>query len=85
MSLDLLKACVEGYQERMTDQQILGVHTGFWAGYYSKAKKPKPIKTIVNKILNSKKSEHVDDAPDVDAFLAQEQMFQERLAMQTKI
>lgn len=85
MSMDMLKACIEGYQERLTDQQILGVHAGFWAGYYSKARKPKPIKTIITKILNSKKSEHVDDAPDVDAFLAREQLFQERLASQTKI
>lgn len=84
MSLEVLKACVEGYQERLTDQQILGVHTGFWAGYYSKAKKPKSLKTIINKMLSSKKSDHVDEAPDVDTFLAREQMFQERLALQNK-
>lgn len=86
MSLEMLQACVQGYQERLLDQQFLCVHAGFWAGYYSNSKKPKPLKTVLTKLAHAARAvkKHVDEDPDVEAFLAQEKVFQERLSKQTK-
>lgn len=84
MSLDTFNACVEGYQDRLFDMQLLQVHGGFWSGYYMGSKKPKPLHVILKKIIKSRKTpkrkqEHVDTI-DVEAFLQREREFQKRLS-----
>lgn len=84
MSLDTFRACSRGYSTRMFDMQILGVQQGYWAGYYSRTKKPKSVKSIVDKMVRerdrqdrSTKSEKPD--VDVEAFLKMEEQFNKRL------
>ncbi len=90
MSLDVFRACSKGYQDRVFDQQLLGVQTGYWAGYYQRAKKPTPLKSIIEKMLRRRdteearaKQKHVDEV-DVEAFLAMEANFKSRMAQLTK-
>lgn len=85
MSLDMFQAYVAGYSDRLFDQQVLAVQAGYWAGYYSKAKHPKSIKTILTSMLQQRQRSEKrvnTPAPDVDvgAFLAMEQRFKERLS-----
>ena len=84
MSLDTFRACSRGYSAHMFDMQILGVQQGYWAGYYSRAKKPKSVKSIVEKMVRergrsgrSTKQEKPD--VDVEAFLKMEEQFNKRL------
>lgn len=63
----------------MFDLQILAVHQGYWAGYYSKARKPKSLETLLNKMIRSKnKSERsasaqpITEEVDVEKFLERE-------------
>lgn len=87
MNIDTLNAVIQGYQDRLFDQQCLAVHQGFWAGYYSiRTKRPKPVATILNTLFRNKmktqnKSTHADEV-DVDAFLAMEADFKRRLEAQ---
>lgn len=46
MNLDMIKAYIEGYQDRLYDQQCIAVQQGYWAGYYQ-SKKPKPVNVIL--------------------------------------
>ena len=84
MSLDTLKACISGYSDRLLDMQILGVQQGYWAGYYSRAKKPKSVKSIIRTLLQTKSEKQTKnysvEKPDVnvDAFLNMENQFKER-------
>ena len=65
MSLDMFKAVVQGY----------------WAGYYSRAKKPKSLESVLKKLFKAKernsdklyKQKKIDDV-DVESFLAKEQI-----------
>lgn len=85
LSLEVFQACVKGYADHMFDLQLTGVQQGYWAGYYSSAKKPKPLKYIIDKLFKShQKSEHnaqLVEKPDVDvdAFLAMEAQFNAKL------
>lgn len=83
MSLPVFRSCVAGYSDRLFDLQLLAVHGGFWSGYYSNSKKPKPLGTILKKLLKERnpKSQHSAhaDTVDVEAFLAQEKRFKERM------
>lgn len=84
MSLDVFRACSRGYSSHMFDMQILGVQQGYWAGYYSRSKKPKSVKTIIDKMVRSRgKSDRPTNTtkPDVDveAFLKMEEQFNKRL------
>ena len=54
MSLDIFRAVIQGYSDRVFDLQILAVHQGYWAGYYSRAKKPKSLETVLNKMSREK-------------------------------
>lgn len=71
MSLPMVKACIEGYQEHLFDQQCLAVHQGYWAGYYQ-SKKPKSANIILEKMLrdhekhNKKQSGTSVSKPEVD-------------------
>lgn len=50
MNIPMLNALVEGYQDRLFDQECLAVHQGYWAAYYQ-SKRPKPVKTILTKMV----------------------------------
>lgn len=81
MSLDVFRACSRGYSAHMFDMQILGVQQGYWAGYYSRTKKPKSVKSIVDKMVREKSRSAKSEKPDVDveAFLKMEEQFNKRL------
>ena len=84
MSLDVFRACSRGYAARMFDTQILGVQQGYWAGYYSRTKKPKSVKSIVDKMVRERGRQDrstKQEKPDVDveAFLKMEEQFNKRL------
>lgn len=80
MSLDVFRAVTRGYSDHLFDLQILAVHQGYWAGYYSRAKKPKGLDTVLKKLLkaksndNKKKSHKKATEVDVDTFLMREQI-----------
>lgn len=85
MSLDVFKACVAGYTDRLFDQQLNGVQAGYWAGYYSRAKRPTSPKSIIERMLRKKdandarsKRKHADEV-DVEGYLAMEARFKERM------
>lgn len=81
MNLATFSACLAGYQDRLEDMQILAVISGFWSGYYTNSKRPKPLKSIINKIAGSrkhKKAAHVDTV-DVEEFKRKEAEFKRRL------
>ena len=81
MSLDVFRACSRGYSAHMFDMQILGVQQGYWAGYYSRTKKPKSVKSIVDRMVREKSRSTKQEKPDVDveAFLKMEEQFNKRL------
>lgn len=81
MSLDMFKAVVKGYSDHIFDLQLVAVHQGYWSGYYSRAKKPKNLETVLKKLFKAK--EKGEDGPhrqkkvedvDVESFLAKERM-----------
>ena len=81
----MFNAYVDGYSDRLFDQQIIAVQAGYWAGYYNKAKHPKNIKTILTTMLRKRQNaEKKVKAPapevDVEAFLAMEQRFKEKMS-----
>lgn len=82
--MEVFRACIEGYSDRLFDEQVLAIQTGYWAGYYNRARKPKPVKAVLESLMRKKTKQVASKsvkAPevDVDAFLAQEQMFLQRL------
>jgi hypothetical protein len=83
MSLDVFKACAQGYSDRLFDLQVLGVQEGYWAGYYGRAKKPKSFSSIVKTLMKSRQKkadmprQHQADV-DVDVFKQMEESFQAR-------
>ena len=77
MSLDMFKACSKGYTDYLFDLQLLSVQQGYWAGYYTKARKPKSLKSIIEKMVRDKNSHKKEYAistskPDVDVNKFQE-------------
>ena len=81
MSIDTLNACMEGYNDRLFDQQLLTAHIGFWSGYYNNSKHPKPLNSVLTSMLkskNKKNQKHVDTV-NVAEFLEKEQKFKEQL------
>lgn len=76
MSLDVFMACVQGYSDRLIDQQQLAVYTGFWSGYYaSPGKRKKPLKSVIEMIDKTRQQEKVKKAPelDIETFLKREE------------
>ena len=81
MSLDMFKAVVQGYSDHIFDLQLIAAHQGYWAGYYSRAKKPKSLESVLKKLFKAKernsdklyKQKKIDDV-DVESFLAKEQI-----------
>lgn len=81
----MFNAYVDGYSDHLFDQQVIAVQAGYWAGYYSKAKHPKNIKTILTTMLRKRQNAEKKvktPAPEVDveAFLAIEQRFKEKMS-----
>lgn len=88
MNLVTLMAFIEGYQEHLFDLKCIAVYQGYWAGYYSKAKKPMQLSAVLNRLLSehrkaSKKKKGKKPSPltdvDVDAFLERERNFKSKL------
>lgn len=85
MNLSQFRAFAKGYENHLFDLECLMVHAGHWAGYYSNAKRPKPLGTILKELCekhtkvqkpvstNSEKPE-----VDVDEYLRREQSFNRR-------
>lgn len=88
MSLDVVQAYIKGYGDRMLDQQIIAVQSGYWSAYYSGAKHPKPVNRIAEDMMKRHKAQDAKklSAPkpdvDVDAFLEMEAQFKSRLEQQ---
>lgn len=88
MSLDMVQAVISGYSDRILDQQILAVQSGYWSAYYMGSKHPKPVFTIVEDMVkrHNQKDVKTTSAPrpdvDVDAYLAMEAQFKARLEQQ---
>lgn len=88
MSLDVVQAVVRGYGDRILDQQIIAVQTGYWSAYYAGAKHPKPVHKIAEDMMrkHTQQDAKTTSAPkptvDVEAFLEMEAQFQARLAQQ---
>lgn len=85
MSIDVFNAYVKGYGDHLFDQQVLAVQMGYWAGYYSKAKHPKNIKTILQNMLRKRqnaKKRIKSPAPEVDVetYLEIERQFKEKMS-----
>lgn len=77
---------MQGYSDHLFDLQVLATQAGHWAGYYSRSKKPKPLKTILDSMIKTKEKSDKNSKGavarpevDVDAFLAQERAFKEKL------
>jgi len=64
MPLWMFEACLGGYQEHTTDILCMTVFAGYYSGYYSNTKRPKPPSEVIRKILKThtpftaKESEH---------------------------
>lgn len=67
MSLDVFNAVVKGYADHLFDLQLISVEAGYWSGYFSNSKRPKPLESIMNKMIASRfKSQKQTHAQEVD-------------------
>lgn len=90
MSMDVFTAYVNGYSDRLLDQQILAMQTGHWAAYFVGSKHPKSIKELSEKMLkehlkqDAKLKNPSAPRPDVDvaAYLEQEARFKAKMKQQ---
>lgn len=89
MPLDVFRACISGYSDHIFDLQILGVQQGYWAGYYTRARKSKPPQRVVEKMLQTKTRRNEKTGsnvtkPEVDvaAFMETEARFKQRMKNQ---
>lgn len=88
MSLDVFQAYVKGYSDRLLDQQILALQSGYWSAYYAGAKHPKPVHRISEDMIKRHRSQDAVKASkprpdvDVDAYLEMEAQFKARLEQQ---
>lgn len=84
MSLEVLNAYLEGYSDHLFNLQLLSIQQGYWAGYFTRAKKSKPLKKIIDELVQGrtkKAPKKLEDKPDVDveAFLQAEREFNKKL------
>lgn len=89
MDLPTFCAVIEGYQEHLFDLKCLSVYQGYWAGYYSNSRHPKPLSSVLSSLAREHKkakkqntnSKAKKPRPDVDVakFLEREQKFKARL------
>lgn len=83
MSLDMFNAYVDGYADRLFDQQILTMQTGYWAAYFVGSKHPKSMKELAEKMYSNKGAKRVETGVakpevDVESFLEREASFKAR-------
>lgn len=74
-------ACIQGYGDRRNDDTVLSVYTGYWSAYYSNAKKPKSVQSVVQQILSAGSKGGSKPDVDVAGFLAMEAEFNRRMAL----
>lgn len=82
MSLDTFNACIEGYEDKLFDIQLTAVHSGFWSGYYTNSRHPKPVKHMIETLIrarNKSPQQHADEV-DVEEFQRREAAFLQRKA-----
>lgn len=84
MSLEVLNAYLEGYSDHLFNLQLLSIQQGYWAGYFTRAKKARPLKKIIDELVKGrtkKAPKKLEDKPDVDveAFLQAEREFNKKL------
>lgn len=84
MSLEVLNAYLAGYSDHLFNLQLLSIQQGYWAGYFTRAKKAKPLKKIIDELVKGrtkKAPKRLEDKPDVDveAFLQAEREFNKKL------
>lgn len=82
MNFEVFGAVVQGYNDRVKDQEILAILSGYWSGYWSNSKHPKSPQKVIDMVTNeretsNKKNVHADEV-DVEAFLEMERRFNER-------
>lgn len=89
MPLDVFRACISGYSDHIFDLQILGVQQGYWAGYYTRTRKSKPLQRVIEKMMQAKTRHNEKTAsnvtkPEVDvaAFMETEARFKQRMKKQ---
>lgn len=88
MSLDVVQAVIKGYGDRLLDQQIVALQSGYWSAYYSGAKHPKPVHKIAEDMVKRHKQQDAKKMstpkPDVDveAYLEMEAQFKAKLEQQ---
>ena len=81
MTADTYVACVEGYKDKLLDQQILAVQQGYWSAYYMGSKHPKPPDKIAESMIKDSSATSSPKATEVDveAFLQREAEYQRKL------
>lgn len=83
MSLDVFKACANGYSDRMFDLRTLCIENGYWNAYYLASKHPKSFTEIIKKMIRSRNKKHDDAEPEdiVASFKQREKKFNEMRAV----
>ena len=88
MNYEILECYIQGYGDRIFDQQILSIQTGFWAAYYNNSKHPKSVDHHAKNMIKSREKAEKDNGSagnvekpgvDVEAFKATEEQFLKRL------
>lgn len=88
MSLDMVQAVIQGYGDRMLDNQIIALQSGYWSAYYAGARHPKPVHKIAEDMVarhqkqDAKKMSTPKPDVDVAAFMEMEAQFKARLEQQ---
>ena len=82
MNFEIFGTVVQGYNDRVKDQKILAVLSGYWSGYWSNSKHPKSLQKVIEIVTSehktsNKKNVHAGEV-DVEAFLEKERLFNER-------
>ena len=82
LNFDTFNAVVEGYTDRVFDQQLITVQTGYWSGYYSNSKHPKSADSIMMKMIDSRRKSSKSNVSEIDVeeFLRREEAFNARLS-----
>lgn len=72
-------ACVRGYQQRHEESVKLAIMTGYYSGYYNRAKRPKSPDKIFKKMFGDTRTrkQRTLPVPDIETFEAREKRFQE--------
>lgn len=81
LNLEQVNAVVAGYMEREIDAESHCILTGYYAGYYMGAKRPKKPGELIKRLVKSrdkllgKNTSGSKDEPDIEFFKAMESKF----------